>query len=570
MKALARTLLLWLVLGGIFYLLNTIETDKLPLALAIFGIVALPSLAVGLTAWAVAALPNRILVRVGFWTVTSAAWLALIYFADGRRILPIAAALIALNIALIAVRLRRLPTWRTIGEALSGVAVLALANTAFTLWYDAKTRALVSRAEIRWAEIGLPMAEFEKTLAVTHENAGSEALRQTLRERIGSKFYKDSSRAGEREPDIAPSKAADELVKQANEILHSELPPSDDLDLSSIPATAMEAQAQTLDSDFRRLLAVEPPRWAADPHDGFSLDAPNFLGLRKFTQVAAADALRRISVGDHEGAGRAIAAGMRLREGLRQNPTLVSMMFDVAIEGMLTRKKVHLPASQDGLQTVAADAANLRSYFLRSLQFEAWVQLQIARRGLSDDTMLMLQRPLPNSSSDPLLQKWADRILGAPWFRRVCAISVLNFAEQTAIQKSPATLALPDLGMQLNRAIFAASPSIIGDVGIERSAMRIEATLLLQEQVELIRQARARLATGQPVESHQSVVLPHLRWELIANAEKDTVTTRLVGAPEWIVKNEVTSNEFWMLPIDGSVAWQFRSPARTAGTVEQR
>jgi len=149
------------------------------------------------------------------------------------------------------------------------------------------------------------------------------------------------------------------------------------------------------------------------------------------------------------------------------------------------------------------------------------------------------------------------------FYRRQFAIGALNGADHAAIQKSPATLSLPDLGNSLHEAIVHARPSIM-DINVARAAKRIYAMLLLREQTELIRDARARLAAGRPVESRDSVVLPGLRWELSGDADKGTVATRLAGPPEWIVSNEVPSHDFWLLPIDGSVGWQFHRPARTA------
>jgi len=35
------------------------------------------------------------------------------------------------------------------------------------------------------------------------------------------------------------------------------------------------------------------------------------------------------------------------------------------------------------------------------------------------------------------------------------------------------------------------------------------------------------------------------------------------NAPAWIAKGVVTGNDFWVLPLDGSLAWQFRAPAHT-------
>jgi hypothetical protein len=65
MKAHARTLLLWLVLGGISYLLARVTIENLPLPVVMCGGL-LPILALSLTIWAFAALPNRILLRAGF------------------------------------------------------------------------------------------------------------------------------------------------------------------------------------------------------------------------------------------------------------------------------------------------------------------------------------------------------------------------------------------------------------------------------------------------------------------------------------------------------------------------
>jgi hypothetical protein len=84
--------------------------------------------------------------------------------------------------------------------------------------------------------------------------------------------------------------------------------------------------------------------------------------------------------------------------------------------------------------------------------------------------------------------------------------------------------------MRLHETVSTANPSAM-DVNFVRASMRIHAMLLLREQTELIRNARASLAAGRPVESHDSAVLPGLRWELTADAEKNTVATRLAGAP---------------------------------------
>jgi len=566
MKLAFRAFPLWLILGGMTWLLARAAYEDAFQSLASGALFVLPALAVWLTARAVAALPRSWPWRIGFWVVTVAGWAALLTLTQGRaesRVDERSIILSGLGLAALAgiwpaIKARSFPSWRVIGEVAVATALLALAGSVFAWSYDAKTRAITVRAEARWSEIGLPMAEFEKKLAPNHENAGSAAVRQALREQVNAPFYKMGTRAGAREPAIPLSPASVQRVQGAAKLLAEKLPPSDDLHLPAGFTAALEPVAAALDADYRRILDSEPAAWASDPHDGFAISVPNFLGIRQFAQVAAADSMRRLAAGDQDGAARALDAGLRLRAGLLENPTLVSLLIAVAVDGLLSSKQVRLPAAEEGLSSIARDATLLRAEFLRRTQMEAWVDLRAISQ--PDNTSDV------SGTGDGLLPKWAARIVNGRWGRRQFAIGASNDAEHAAIQKSPATLALPDLGASLHNAVSDANPSIM-EPNVVRPIMRIHAMLLLREQTELIRDARARLTAGRAVESRDSVVLPGLRWELTADAEKGTVATRLAGAPEWIVKNEVTGsgNDFWTLPIDGSEAWQFHLPARTAG-----
>ncbi len=363
-----------------------------------------------------------------------------------------------------------------------------------------------------------------------------EVVRQVLREQVGSHFYKDGTRAAEREPTIEKSKTTKGFIDLVRKVDFAKLPPSDDIDLTSQPVAAFAPLAPALETDYRRILAVEPPVWATDPNDGFFMNVPNFLGIRQFAQLTAIDAVRRFSVGDQEGAARAIAAGLHLREGLRKNPNLVSLMIGIAVDGLLTAQQVRLPASENGLRSVADDTVRQRAELIWQLRIEGWLCLKMADK-IAEDAVA-------GQTTAELLPKWARKIVSEPWFRRECAIAVLNGAEHARIAVSPQTLALPDLGAGLHDAVSKSVPTLM-EANITRAAMRLHAVLLLREQAELIRDARARLAAGRPVESHDSVVLPGLRWELTADVEKGTVTTRLVGEPEWIAQHDVTPDDFW-------------------------
>ncbi len=566
MKTVFGALVLWLVLGFLSWLLATAWDADMTQPLALGTLLTLPAVAVWLTARTATTLSERWAWRVAFWAVTIASWVALLVIAQGRAEahasegwhLMLAfriAALVAVGLAL---QKRSRPTWRAIREVTAVAATFVFTGGAILWCYDARTRAVAAQAEARWTEIGLPMAELEKTFTVEQENAGSEVVRQVLREHVGSRFYKEGTSAAEREPAIVRSPEIEQIMKKAIDIQSTRLPLSDDFDLSAQPVAAIEPLGAALEADYRRILAVEPPAWACDPRDGWSMNAPNFLGIRKFSQLAAADALRRLAAGDQEGAARALAAGLHLREGLRQNPTLVSLMVDVSVDGLLSAEQVRLPAAQNGLQSITQDVISLRAEFLKRLQIEGWLCLRFADQYADPYTDRALNPPFNTRA----LLHWGSQIANRTWVHRQCAFAALTGAEHAAIQKSSATLALADFGESLHEAVYRAHPSMI-DMNVDRAAKRIHATLLLREQTELIRDARARLAAGHPVEAHDSVVLPGLRWELTADAEKSTVTTRLTGAPEWIVTNEVTGHDFWLLPLDGSAAWQFHQPART-------
>ena len=137
------------------------------------------------------------------------------------------------------------------------------------------------------------MAEFEKTLVPSRENTGSDTARQTLRELVSTRFYKEGTRAANWEAAVTRSKETQEIIEQACTVIGAKLPPSDDVDLSAQPIAAIEPIAPALDAAYARILATEPPVWACNPADGYSISVPNFLGIRMFSQLTAADAMRQ-------------------------------------------------------------------------------------------------------------------------------------------------------------------------------------------------------------------------------------------------------------------------------------
>jgi hypothetical protein len=563
MTSFLRALPVWLMLGGFSWVLATAPAEDLtdPITGGVLTLVLL--VAVWLTFISDS---DDLESRYGTAfaaTLTLLVWCGTLVIAQGRAEthpeetpkLLASFGVAALLAAAVAIKRRSYPRWAT----LRGIAItLAVPAVLLGIWlgyYELKTRFIAARAEARWSEIGLPTADIEKTVVASRENGGSEVLRKVLREKIGSHYYKDGTPAAAREPKIGDAKGATALVDEAVKLL-SEYPPADDLDLSRQTVSQLETMAPAMDASYREILAAEPPTWSTDPHEGYKLSVPNFLGVRKFAQVTAADALRRLSIGDQEGAARAIDAGLRVADGIRRNPTLVSLMIGVAVDALLSEKQVRLPASsEDGFAAIARDTEFYRASLLRTLQIEGWGLLrfsdQIADRAAAD-----LQ------SKATFLPRWTRQIVVRPLAYRRSAIAARNDAEHAAILKSPETITRPDLGASLHEAVSQANPSDL-ECNIVRAAMRVHATLLLREQTELIRDARARLSGGRPLERRQSVVFPQLHWELTTDAEKGSVSTRLVNAPAWIVKGEVAPTSFWAVPVDGSVAWKFHQSTGT-------
>ncbi len=381
-------------------------------------------------------------------------------------------------------------------------------------------------------------------------------MREAFREFAKSHFYREGTADEERETAIAHSGNEDihfsTIANWAgfNGTASDEFAlPQDKLAQHGDLVAILEPITQTLDKTYRRILDAEPAVWAANPQDGLFIAAPNFLGIRRFCQLASTDAMRRFATGDYEGAARAIAAAKRITEKLTEHPALVSLMIRVATDALLAGVSARLPESE-GWAVIAEDVSLKRKQFLNCIQIESWLGLRKPEQFFEPDNLI-----LPDFDTPPT---WVRRIANRFSGQRDAATRALNLAEHAAICSSEATLQLPDLGSSSHEAISKSRPTAY-EIEVPRAMMRIHATLLLREQTEIIRHARARLAAGLSVESRNSVVLPATRWEVTADAQKNSVTTRLINAPKWITENRVTgdSADFWHIPIDGSAAWQF-------------
>jgi len=574
-KAFPRVLSLWIVLVALAWLLSPAAERTLmdlrrtmlsssPIAppgsrwvtLQIqCGWLLLPIIAVWLTARAVAAIrPASRLVRVLFWATASGGWLAVCILARGRSE-PVSAGTssvlyAAFGIAALAAcwwcwKSRRELSWRAFRDVLAGVAWLIVVvgmAAAIWAWADEKqTRSIMAEAKWRWESIGHSMDEFAKTVAVTHDNAGSNATRTVLHEVVGPPL------SGRRSASAEASRAAVRVDGEVKLLL-----PGDSIGL---PAPAMAELAPfvpKLTRAYETILEAEPAVWKKDPAEVFARVVPDRATILVFSHLVGADALRRDSAGDANGSARAIAAAVRIKEGLCLNPSFFCLSDAAKMEATLAPYEVRLPSQGDGFATLMRDVAARRAQMVIIAQQIYLVQLRDAER----------DRFVKARFRWGYLPGWAEQMIRVPYGRRASAEELLRGAAHLEILKSEEALRLPDFGESRHKAI-SGDKSGWGSLCVSMR-MEIHASLLLREQVEMIREARRRLAEGRELESRDSVVLPGVRWEISTNAQKDAVFLRLANAPAWIASWR-TSNFSWVLPLDGSVPWQFAPSARPGG-----
>ena len=571
MSAFYRSLVLWATLAAAMKLL--LQPTQMPAVVAGAGYLLCLPVAVALTWLAATVLPKSWFWRWPFWTLTVAGWLVTGLLLAGRiaagpnsddwQVLTFAALGSGVVALWLMARTRRSVLSEALQGLLPGVAIVVVLAGALSWAYQVRTRSLAAEAEARWAEIGLPMSEFQKTLTPIAENSGSQVVRQAFREILSQRFYKPGTGAAILEPVIPRPNAAVNLVAGARNIISVKLPPSDDLDVSKLPVDTIEPHAADLEETYRQILAAEPPKWACDPRDGARIDVPNFLAVRMFSQVASAESLRRLVAGDEDGAALPLETCEKLGTHLESNPTLVALMIHVTVDSLVASQEVRLAGADVDFETIGRDAAHWRESLVRSLQWDAWMMLHrtedVAHDYVGDSAFNEdgedwgILRSLP---------EWTRPFAAEVYMQRQCAVGALHNAEHAAICRSPRTRALRDLGARLHERVSSRDPSIC-DLNVSRVAKRIHATLLLREQVNLIRDSRARLMAGQNVESHNSAVLPRARWELTADPVEHTLSIRLTKAPKWVYEGEVAGADFWVLPLDGSVPWQFRAPEKT-------
>ncbi len=97
--------------------------------------------------------------------------------------------------------------------------------------------------------------------------------------------------------------------------------------------------------------------------------------------------------------------------------------------------------------------------------------------------------------------------------------------------------------------------------------------LLLREQTELIRLARAQMQGGKTgnLGEWQSVVIPGSKWKITGDAVTNSFTLELAPRPSWTIDSTaagtVAGSQYFLLPLDGSKPWQLAPGASDLSAV---
>jgi hypothetical protein len=445
-------------------------------------------------------------------------------------------------------------SWRGWTDVVAAFGFVALLIWAGFSLLNARVSNVEKDATKRWALLGRPLAEFEKKVMRVEENRSLRELLEDVRPLGVFSLYKTSVSG---ESDYGP-----ELAPEIMQIINSETPPSDSVELGAIQTPWLDQHREALNRIYERILMREPAVWTFDPENIPLVRVPNFLVLRKLSQTFFADSLHRIQCGDAVGARSAVQAGLKMTEGLRESPLLVSLMIRVAIEAMFTRSQVRLAAEFDSSQNVSAHISEMREAFRHTIQFEGWGWSWFANNPTSGFNLNECTKGYLCFGKWP---EWLKAVLVRPCMRYDSALASIVDAEATRISLRPSLYLEPDLGAREIEDLNRRYPSTLAP-NCQRSWHRIQVTLLLQEQVSLIQNARAKLSKGLKEEIYEmsSSVVAGAHWTVKLDTMNRSVALLLNPTPQWVNDPAIVGDGFWCLPHDGSKKWKLSVQKTTA------
>jgi hypothetical protein len=426
-------------------------------------------------------------------------------------------------------------------------------------WTKVHIPHLRREAEGRWSAIGRPMPEFEKRLQRVDENDSLQALTRDLEPFGIESFYR--AREGEQDPNTIhiPNEVIDVLGPRS-------LGASDQVDFAAHDFSYLQSHAADLRRLYQGILQREPAVWNFVPQDGMTLRVASFLAARKISQLICVDALQKLEQGDEKGATDAVAGGLKMTSNLGEQPIMVSQMIRVAIEASFAPVIARLPEDSRSLQQFAGDVEIRRENWRTALQTETWATMQVVDYlGLKPEAF---RTAYENKS---FVGKFYLSLIHS-FAESDCALFVAGVADQVSISRLVENSASSDLGVREMRAasarhapVFTTAPSLAAFSDAfrpawDRSWIRINAALLLREQAELIRSARTQLRAGKSgnLGEVESVVVPGAKWCITGDAGTNSISLKLMPLPAWTADKEVITENFFLLPLDGTKWWKCR------------
>ena len=444
--------------------------------------------------------------------------------------------------------------------AVGAAFLVVFLSAAFYVWLQVYIPRCQQKAEQSWATIGRPMSEFEKRLKPVAENDSLRALTRDLQPFGIRSLYK--AHEGEQNPNSI------NVPKQITDVIDpSNSPRADQVDLARQDLSYLDVHAGDLDCLFQGLLQRQPAVWSFVPQDGMTLRVPSYLAARSMSQLIWVDALRKLERGDQKEAADAVTAGLKMTSNIGEQPILLSQMIRVAIDGFYAQLIARLPEDPEALENFPTEVDAKREMWRAAVQTETWVVMQLVDyAGSKPDNFRTLYK---NSS---LLQKARISFVQS-LLKGDCSLFIADAAEQVAISERVNDLSLSDLGAgKMTQAslryapVLTATPRFGSFSNVFRptwapSWIRLNATLLLREQAELIRSARAQVQSGKSgkLGERESVVVHGAKWQIIGNANASSVSLKLTPIPAWTRNHKVLDENFFLLPLDGTKSWKFRS-----------
>jgi hypothetical protein len=430
---------------------------------------------------------------------------------------------------------------RWIGHA--GLAAVGVATILFGVYVATGFSASRARnnADAAWEAIGRSMQAFKAANKAEIENGKlSELLKATEPFGVRS-LYKDTS-GGETVADDAgaPPWTLITLYLEERGKARNATPLPDDL------RTYLSSHSRDFDRLYEVLNTGEVPRWGYDLSDGIEVRAPNYLAIRRLTQLMVCDAMHRIESGDLEAASAAHRAGERLAEGVSQHPLLVSLLIGTAVEGVISEISPYLPQDSLAAEKLEAKARRFHEGYMRALQGEACV--------------------IGNASHGVLsvanLEEWKRGPIGV-------ACSVTNKTEHWQASFSKATARRVEIASRARERV--ANDLTIPEMDamdlvdnnpflghLSRSLERVYLTLLRIEQADAVRAARACIDNGHDEGVYASTVVPGAKWHIHADQHANSASLTFSPVPKWLSGTELVDRDSFFVPLDGSASWNFR------------